>query len=106
MTRLKQSHAPGFDRLPWEKIYYQQGSIQFWYNDLDHSLENMAKVVAHADEVDLSTGVTAYLRMGQIYDMKQRRVEAMASYRKAIAYAPEADAAQDAKKYLSTPYHR
>jgi hypothetical protein len=28
------------------------------------------------------------------------------AYRKAIAYAPEADAAQESKKYLGTPYRR
>ena len=106
VARLKQSHAPGFDRVPWEKIYYQQGSIQFWYNDLDHSLENMKKVAAAGEEVDLNTGVQARLRMGQIYDMKQRRPEAIEAYKKAIAYAPQAEAAQESKKYLSTPYRR
>jgi tetratricopeptide (TPR) repeat protein len=106
VARLKEHHAPGFDRVPWEKIYYQQGSIQFWYNDLDRSLENMKKVAAASEDVDLNTGVQAFLRMGQIYDMKQRRAEAVAAYRKAIAYAPQAEAAQESRKYLSTPYRR
>jgi tetratricopeptide (TPR) repeat protein len=106
VARLKRSHAPGFDRVPWEKIYYQEGSIQFWYNDLDRSLENMKKVAAASEEVDLNAGVQALLRMGQIYDMKQRRAEAIAAYKKAIAYAPQAEAAQESRKYLSTPYRR
>ncbi|MEO8592146.1 MAG: tetratricopeptide repeat protein [Candidatus Solibacter sp.] len=106
VARLKASHAPGYDRVPWEKIYYQQGSIQFWYNELDKSLENMKKVTAAGDEVDLNMGAQARLRMGQIYDMKQRRGEALAAYKQAIAYAPEAEAAQESKKYLSTPYRR
>ena len=106
VARLKQSHAPGFDRVPWEKIYYQEGSIEFWYNDLDRSLENMQKVAAASQEVDLNVGVQALLRMGQIYDMKHRRAEAIAAYRRAIAYAPEAEAAQESRKYLSTPYRR
>jgi tetratricopeptide (TPR) repeat protein len=106
VARLKETHAPGFDRVPWEKIYYQQGSIQFWYNDLDRSLETRKKVAAADDDVDLNTGVQAYLRMGQIYDMKQRRPEAIAAYKKAIAYAPQAEAAQESRKYLSTPYRR
>ena len=106
VARLKAAHTPGFDRLPWEKIYFQQGSIQFWYNDLDHSLENMKKVTSKADDVDLNTGVLAYLRMGQIYDMKHRRAEAVEAYKKAIAYAPQAEAAQESKKYLSAPYRR
>ena len=106
VARLKQDHAPGFDRLPWEKVYFHQGSIQFWYNDLDHSLENLKKVTAHADEVDLNTGVMAYLRTGQIYDMQHRRAEALEAYKKAIAYAPQADAAGEARKYLSVRYRR
>jgi tetratricopeptide (TPR) repeat protein len=106
VARLKERHAPGFDRVPWEKIYYQEGSMQFWYNDLDRSLANMKKVVAAGEELDLNTGVQAYLRMGQIYDLKQRRAEAIAAYQKAIAYAPQAEAAQESRKYLSTPYRR
>jgi hypothetical protein len=38
--------------------------------------------------------------------MKQRRAEAVAAYRKAIAFAPQAEAAQESRKYLSTPYRR
>jgi len=108
VARLKTRHAPGFDRLPWEKIYFQEGSIQFWYNQLDRSLENMQRVTpsAAADDVDLNTGVQAYLRMGQIYDMKQKRAQALEAYQKAIAYAPQAEAAQESRKYLGTPYHR
>jgi tetratricopeptide (TPR) repeat protein len=106
VERMKTAHAAGFDHLQWEKLWFQMGSIQFWYNDLDQSLENMKRVTANAEDVDLSTGVTAWLRTGQIYDMKQRRKEAVDSYRKAIAFAPEADAAQESKKYLTTPYRR
>ena len=108
VAELKNGHSPGFDRVPWEKIYFQEGIVQFWYNDLDQALENMKKVAAASgsDEVDLNTGVAAWLRMGQIYDLQHRRAEATAAYRKAIAYAPEADAAQESKKYLSQPYRR
>jgi tetratricopeptide (TPR) repeat protein len=106
VSDLKARHAPGFDRLPWEKIYYQEGVIQFWYCDLDQAIESLARVAAHSADVDLNTGAYTYLRMGQIYDMTHRRALAVESYRKAIAYAPEADASQEAGKYLSTPYRR
>ena len=66
----------------------------------------MKKVAAAAEDVDLNTGVFAFLRMGQIYDLTHRRAEAVAAYKRAIAYAPEAEAAQEAKKYLSAPYRR
>src|SRR5690349_10503372 len=55
LKRLKTGRASGFDRLPWEKIFYQEGTIQFWYRDLDHALENLKRVTASSDEVDLNT---------------------------------------------------
>jgi tetratricopeptide (TPR) repeat protein len=106
VARLKSEHAPGFDRVPWEKIYYQEGTIEFWYNDLPNALENMRKVTAAANELDLNTGVYAWLRLGQIYDLTHHRQEALEAYRRAIAYAPGSEAAQESKKYLSTPYRR
>ena len=106
LKRLKTSGAPGYGRLAWEKIYFQQGTIQFWYRDLEHALENMRRVTASPQELDLNTGAQAYLRMGQIYDLTQRRAEAVAAYRKCVAYAPQAAAAQESRKYLETPYHR
>jgi tetratricopeptide (TPR) repeat protein len=108
VATLKNSHAAGYERVPWEKIYFQEGTIQFWYRDLDQALENLKKVAtaSASDDVDLNSGAFAWLRMGQIYDMTHRRPQALEAYRKAIAYAPEAEAAQECKKYLSTPYRR
>ncbi len=106
VARLKTRRAPGYDRVPWEKIWFQEGTIEFWYHDLDRALENMRKVTARGEDLDLNTGVYAWLRMGQIYDMTQRRAEAVEAYQKAIAFAPQAEAAQESRKYLSTPYHR
>jgi len=104
-ARMKRAHAPGFDGMPWEKIYYQEGSIQFWYRDEDQALENLQKVVAGIENVDLNTGAYAYLRIGQIYDMTHRRPQAVEYYKKAIAYEPQADGAAQSRKYLSTPYN-
>jgi tetratricopeptide (TPR) repeat protein len=104
-ARLKRDHAPGFDRMPWEKIYYQEGSIQFWYRDEDRALENLKKVTAGIENVDLNTGAYTYLRIGQIYDMTHRRPQAVEYYKKAIAYEPQADGAAQSRKYLSNPYN-
>jgi Tfp pilus assembly protein PilF len=82
------------------------GTIQFWYNDLDAALANMQKVTAHADEVDLNTGVLAWMRVGQIYDLTQRHNLAIEAYKKAMAYAPEAEAARESRHYISSPYQR
>jgi tetratricopeptide (TPR) repeat protein len=106
VARLKQSGAPGYSRVPWEMIYYQLGTIQFWYNDLDQALANMQKVTAKAKEVDLNTGVLAWMRVGQIYDLTARHTLAVEAYKKAIAYAPEAEAARESRRYITSPYRR
>ena len=110
IERLKTRHAPGYDRVPWEKIYFQQGTIEFWYRDLDRALDHLGKVAAAADanddRVDLNTGSYALLRIGQIYDMTGRREQALTTYKKLLAFAPQAEAAQESRKYLSAPYKR
>lgn len=103
---LKMQSAPGFAGVPWEKIWFQLGTIEFWYNDLAGALENMRRVTGSRDELDLNTGVQAWLRTGQIYDLTGRRPLALEAYKKAMAYAPEADAARESQHLLSTPYHR
>ncbi|HVN06122.1 MAG TPA: tetratricopeptide repeat protein [Bryobacteraceae bacterium] len=106
VAHLKASGAPGYARVPAWTIYYQLGTIEFWYNDLSEALGNMQKVTAHADEVDLNTGVLAWMRVGQIYDLTRRHALAIEAYKKAIAYAPEAEAARESRRYISSPYRR
>lgn len=106
IQRLKDAKAPGMARVPQLKIDFERATIQFWYRELDQSLANFKKVTVAPDELDLNTGVSSYMRMGQILDMQNQHQQAVAYYRKAIAYAPSAEAAQESRRYLSTPYHR
>ncbi len=106
VARLKRAHAPGYDRVPWEKIWFQEGTIQFWYRQYHPALENLEKVAAGAADIDLNSAVYAWLRIGQIYDLTGHRDQAVPAYRKAIATAPQSDAGQEAGRYLSTPYRR
>ena len=106
VSAMKTSGLPGYAGVPWEKIYFQLGNIQFWYNDLDRALDNLKKVTASRNEVDLNTGVLAWMRVGQIYDMTNRRAQAIEAYKRAVAFAPEADAAKESRSYMSSPYRR
>ena len=103
---MKTNGLPGSAGVTWEKIYFQIGNIQFWYNDLDRALDNLKKVTASRNEVDLNTGVLAWMRIGQIYDITNRRAQAIEAYKRAIAFAPEADAAKESRSYMSSPYRR
>jgi tetratricopeptide (TPR) repeat protein len=106
VERMKREGSPGFDQLPEAKIRYTRGNLLFWYNDLDQALDDIRAVTATADTLDLNTGVYAWLRLGQIYDLKGNRAEAVKAYKQTIAYAPGSDAAHEAENYLSIRYKR
>jgi tetratricopeptide (TPR) repeat protein len=106
LERQKRSGASGFAQLRMEKICYAEGTIEFWYNDLDTALANMKQATAAAEELDLNTGVLAWMRLGQIYDLKGQRGLAIEAYRHAMAFAPDSDAARESRQYLASPYRR
>jgi tetratricopeptide (TPR) repeat protein len=107
VAELKKSGAPGFARLSVEKIYYQMGNIQFWYKDYEQAVDNLKKAVAGGGAgLDLNEGTLAWMRLGQVYDLTNRRSLALEAYRKAIAFAPQAAAAKESTRYLSSPYRR
>ncbi len=106
VDEMKRAHAPGYDQLAEEKIRYTRGNLLFWYNDLDQALEDITKVTAHADALDLNTGVYAWLRLGQIHDLMGQRGEALKAYQETIAYAPGSDAAHEAENYSKSHYRR
>ena len=92
--------------MPVEKIYYSRGSLLFWYREYDEALINLSKAAAHTQDLDLNTIVNAWLRTGQSLDMKGQRAKALEAYRRAIGEAPDSDAGKEARRYLSSPYHR
>ena len=106
IAAMKKSGAPGYAQIPWEKIYYAEANIEFWYHDLDLALANFKKVTAVPNDLDLNTGVLAYMRQGQIYDLKNRHDLAVEAYKQAIAFAPQSDTAKESKRYLNSPYRR
>jgi tetratricopeptide (TPR) repeat protein len=106
IARLKRAGTSGFANISWEKIYYEMGNIQFWYDDLDQSLASLKRATSATSNLDLNSGVLAYMREGQIYDMKNQRDLARKAYEQAIEFAPESDAAKESKRYMSEPYKR
>ena len=109
IARLKMDNAPGYARIPDAKIAYETGNLQFWFGDLNGALENLRKATASAEgmkQLDLNTGALAFMRQGQILDLRQQHGEAVAVYRRAMEFAPEAEAAKESKKYISNPYRK
>src|SRR5580658_3929190 len=109
IARLKQENVPGYERVPWEKVYYETGNLEFWFDDLDHALDNLKKVTGTPEqlrELDLNTGVLALMRQGQIYDLQKNHNLAVRAYQQAVKFAPEADAARESQHYINSPYTR
>jgi len=46
------------------------------------------------------------MRLGQIYDLKGRRLSAVAAYKKAVAMAPLSEVGKESRRYLTQPYKR
>ncbi len=106
VENLRHSGAPGYKDLLPEKIQYLKGNLLFWYGDLDPALADLRQVTLRASDLDLNTAVMAWLRIGQIYDLKGDHKSAKEAYREAVSTAPQSEAAAEAKGYLSNPYRR
>ena len=106
LETMKKEGAPGLRLLPYEKIYYFRGNLQFWYNDLDEAIENLTRVTAKVHELDVNTGVLAWMRLGQSYDLRGQRQQAVKAYREAMAFAPGSAVAKESEGYIGSPYKR
>lgn len=106
VDRLKRAKTPGYERLAQEKLRYTRGNLLFWYNDLALALEDLKAVTANPSAVDLNTHLYAWLRTGQIYDLKKKREDAKKAYLQTVAIAPTSDAANAAQNYLLSRYKR
>ena len=58
----------------------------------------MKKVTVSTKDLDLNTGVLAFMRQGQIYDLTNRHNLAIEAYKQAIAFAPQAEAAKESRR--------
>ena len=97
---------PGYAKLPLERVQYARGNLFFWYGDLDQSLADLKQATRRPDELDLSTAVMAWLRLGQVYDLLDDRPHAAEAYRMTMSTAPRSEAAKEAAEYLEKPYKR
>jgi len=106
LDELKKSDTVGVRAMPAEKINYARGTLLFWYRDYDIAIEQLKKAAGKAKDLDLNTSSMTFLRLGQCYDMKQKREDAVTAYRQAISIAPDSDAARQSRQFLSNPYKR
>ncbi len=102
---MRRNGAPGYQRVPIGKIRYTRGNLLFVFNDLDRALEELKAASAEGGLSAPAAG-NAWLRIGQIYDLKSQRTQAVAAYQQAIKIVPDSDIADQAKGYISSRYKR
>ena len=106
IEQLKRSGSAGFASLPVEKINYYRGNLLFWYKDVDRAFLEIKKVTDRSTDLDKHTSVMAWMRLGQLNDLRGRRSEAIQAYKQAITVAPESEVAKESRRYISSPYRR
>jgi tetratricopeptide (TPR) repeat protein len=106
IERLRASKAPGYARLSPERVEFARGNFLFWYDGWDEAIELLKSATSNLQALDLNSGVLAWMRLGQLYDLKRNHELAVPAYKHAIDFAPGSDAAKESKRYLSAPYLR
>jgi tetratricopeptide (TPR) repeat protein len=106
LEALKRLRPRRFDRLPYERIWFARGVVQFWYRNYAAAEENLKHAAERADVLDLNTALMAWMRLGQTYDCMGEREKAITAYRSAVALAPEADIAKTCRGYIRKPFRR
>ncbi len=76
---------------------YARGNLLFWYGDLPHSLADLKQATQRSADLDLSTAVMAWLRLGQVYDLLGDHDRSHEAYRSAMATAPRSEPAKEAE---------
>lgn len=106
VAMLKRGKAPGYERCPEPKIRYTRGTLLLNFNQLDRALEEMRAAANGASELDPAAASYAWLRLGEIYDLKGQRGAAIEAYKEVARRWPDSDAAGEAKGYVGSRYKR
>ncbi|MCW5963933.1 MAG: tetratricopeptide repeat protein [Bryobacterales bacterium] len=100
------SDKNAFPRMPSARLEYAKGNFNFWYRNYPEALRNLRASTQGAEDLDLHTSVLAYMRLGQVNDMMGNRDAARTAYQKAIALAPQSEAAKESRGYLAKRFVR
>lgn len=102
---LKRSAAPGFARLPQERIEYARGNLLFWYNEPERAIPHLRVAATGHAHLDPYSGSMAWFRLGQCLDLTGQHKEARDTFRQAtLIFPPAYEGAKFSKRYLTARY--
>ncbi len=104
VEEIKLAGSPGFHTLSLERIEYARGNLLFWYDEPDSAIRHLRRATTNVNLLDPNSAASAWLRLGQCLDLKDRRDEARAAYRAVVRDWPNSDEAKSARRYLSRPF--
>lgn len=89
-----------------EKLAYLKGNLLFWFDEYDKAILDLQRAVAAREHLDLNTAIMACLRLGQTFDLLNRRQEAIAAYKLGAGLAPGSELAKECLNYIERKYKR
>ena len=102
------AHHVGYDRYDEREAHYYLAKDLFIKGKWDESLRQFQKCVdlSQALDKDEASGFMsmATLSIGRIYDIQQRRNDALAQYRKVLSMKKFESTHQDAQRFIDHPY--
>jgi tetratricopeptide (TPR) repeat protein len=106
LDQLRRAGAPGFQRFPEAKIHYTRAGLLMQWGDLDQALGEIKMATANVNTLDAPAAGSAWLRLGEICDLKGQRQQAVAAYREAMRAAPDSQSAEQAKSHITWRYKK
>jgi tetratricopeptide (TPR) repeat protein len=107
IAQLRSKGQLAVKQVTAERVDYMRGYVLFQLREYDAAIPHLVQATRGAASNDTTSTAQAWLRLGQAYDAKGRRAEAMNAYKQAVHAGPQTSYAREAKDYLSTPFkHR
>lgn len=100
LEELKRSGAPGFSRVPAQRILLARGNVLFWYEEPAAAVPHLRAASAGSQLLDPNSAELAWVRLGQCLDMTGNRVEAKKAFTMAASLQPASDLTREARRYV------
>lgn len=104
LVELKKSGAPGFKKVPLERIAVARGNVLFWYEAPGEAVPHLRFAAKGSDLLDPNSAQLAWVRLGQCLDMAGQRGEARAAFLHASSMKPASELTRTARRFIDQKF--